>query len=128
MEIQIHPTEMSHGENGSDEEALQRLTSTIFQKIDEGAQKAESFFSSSCIYRVPKVIRKVKESAYTPCLIAIGPLHRKDKHLQTPLQLVKMSYMSSLLSRLTAVMENQMELAEQTKFTIAQEHPKGKEA
>ncbi|KAG5512628.1 hypothetical protein RHGRI_038918 [Rhododendron griersonianum] len=106
MEIQIHPAEMSQGENGSDEEALQRFTSTIVQKIGEGTQKTESFFSSASIYRVPEYLRKHKESAYTPCLIAIGPLHREDKHLQTPLQHVKMSYTNHLLSRLTIGMED----------------------
>ncbi|KAG5550487.1 hypothetical protein RHGRI_015454 [Rhododendron griersonianum] len=119
MEIQIHPTEMSQGDNGSDEEALQRLTSTIDQKIGEGAQKTESFFSSASIYRVPEYLHKHKESAYTPCLIAIGPLHREDKHLQTPLQHVKMSYTNHLLSRLTAGLED-LELAKQTKFTVVQ--------
>ncbi|KAG5550488.1 hypothetical protein RHGRI_015455 [Rhododendron griersonianum] len=120
MEIQIHPTEMSHGENGSDEEALQHLTLTIDQKIDKGVQKTESFFSSASIYKVPEYLRTLKESAYTPCLVAIGPLHREDKHLQTPLQHVKMSYTNYLLSRLTTGMEDQMELA-QTKFTVLQE-------
>ncbi|KAE9444792.1 hypothetical protein C3L33_23310, partial [Rhododendron williamsianum] len=120
MEIQIHPTEMGQGENGSDEEALQRLTSTIIQKIGEGAQKTESFSSSAFIYRVPEYLRKHKESAYTPCLIAIGPLHQEDKHLQTPLQHVKMSYTNHLLSRLTIGMED-LELAKQKKFTVVQE-------
>ncbi|KAG5512621.1 hypothetical protein RHGRI_038911 [Rhododendron griersonianum] len=121
MEIQIHPTEMRHGENGSDEEALhQRLTSTIVQKIGEGAQKTESFFSSASIYKVPEYLRTLKESAYTPCLVAIGPLHREDKHLQTPMQHVKMSYTNYLLSRLTAGMLDR-ELAKQTNFMVLQE-------
>ncbi|KAG5512632.1 hypothetical protein RHGRI_038922 [Rhododendron griersonianum] len=120
MEIQIHPTEMSQGENGSDEEALQRLTSTIVQKIGEGAQKTESFFSSACIYRVSEELRKLKESAYTPRLIAIGPLHREDKHLQTPFQHVKMSYTNHLLSQLTTGIDD-LESAEKTKFTEVQE-------
>ncbi|KAG5512642.1 hypothetical protein RHGRI_038929 [Rhododendron griersonianum] len=108
---------MSRGENDYDEEALQRLTSTIVQKIGEGAQKTESFFSLAHIWRVPKELRKLKKSAYTPCLIAIGPLHRKDEHLQTPLQHVKMSYTNYLLQRLTEGMED-LELAEQKKFTV----------
>ncbi|KAG5512619.1 hypothetical protein RHGRI_038909 [Rhododendron griersonianum] len=120
MEIQIHPTEMSQGENGSDEEALQRLTSTIDQKIDEGVQKTESFFSSASIYKVPEYLRMLKESAYTPCLVAIGPLHREDKHLQTPMQHVKMSYTNYLLSRLTAGMLDR-ELAKRKKLTVLQE-------
>ncbi|KAG5512635.1 hypothetical protein RHGRI_038925 [Rhododendron griersonianum] len=111
---------MSQGEIGSDEEALQRLTSTIVQKIGEGAQKTKSFFSSASIYRVPEELRKHKESAYTPCLISIGPLHQKDQHLQTPLQHVKMSYTNHLLSRLTAGIDD-LESAEKTKFTVVEE-------
>ncbi|KAE9447499.1 hypothetical protein C3L33_20602, partial [Rhododendron williamsianum] len=105
---------MSQGEND-----LQHLTSTIAGKIGEGVKKTESFFSSACIYKVPEDLRKLKESAYTPRFIAIGPLHRNDKHLQTPLQLVKMSYTNYLLSRLTEGMED-LALAEQTKFTVLQ--------
>ncbi|KAG5550501.1 hypothetical protein RHGRI_015466 [Rhododendron griersonianum] len=120
MEIEIHPTEMSQGENDY-EDVLQHLTSTIAGKIDEGTQKAESFFSSACIYRVPEDLRKLKERAYTPHLIAIGPLHREDEHLKTPWQHVKMSYTNYLLSRLTAGMEDQLELAKQKKLTVLQE-------
>ncbi|XP_058214471.1 UPF0481 protein At3g47200-like [Rhododendron vialii] len=112
MELEIHPTEMSQGE-----EALQRLTSTVVEKIGVGAQKTEFFFSSACIYRVPEKLRKLKESTYTPHLIAIGPLHQNDEHLQTPLQHVKMSYTKFLLHRLTAGMEG-LELAERTKFVL----------
>ncbi|KAG5512631.1 hypothetical protein RHGRI_038921 [Rhododendron griersonianum] len=111
---------MSQGENGSDEEALQHLTSTIDQKIDKGAQKTESFFSSASIYKVPEYLRTLKESAYTPCLVAIGPLHREDTHLQTPMQHVKMSYTNYLLSRPTAGMLDR-ELAKRKKFTALQE-------
>ncbi|KAG5512662.1 hypothetical protein RHGRI_038948 [Rhododendron griersonianum] len=98
--MQFHLTEMGQGE---DEEALQGLTSTIGTNISEGAYKTDSLFSSACIYRVPKELRKLKESAYTPQLIAIGPLHQKDEHLKTPFQGVKKSYTNNLLLRLTAV-------------------------
>ncbi|KAG5550484.1 hypothetical protein RHGRI_015452 [Rhododendron griersonianum] len=96
--METHPTEMSQGENDYVKDL--QLLSTVIGKIEEGTQKAESFFSSACIYRVPEDLRKVKEIAYTPRLIAIGPLHREDKHLQTPLQHVKMSYTNCLLARL----------------------------
>ncbi|KAI8556872.1 hypothetical protein RHMOL_Rhmol05G0289700 [Rhododendron molle] len=76
--MEIHPTEMSQGENDCEED-IQCLTSTISAKLHEGAQKAESLFSSACIYRVPEELRKLNASAYTPRLIAIGPLHRNDK-------------------------------------------------
>ncbi|KAE9447611.1 hypothetical protein C3L33_20499, partial [Rhododendron williamsianum] len=118
--MEIHPAEMSPGENEYEKDLLQHLTSTIAGKIDEGAQKAKSFFSSACIYIVPEDLRKLKERAYTPRLIAIGPLHRNDEHLQTPLQYIKMSYTNYLLSRLTAEMKDQQELEEQTKLRVLQ--------
>ncbi|XP_058217030.1 UPF0481 protein At3g47200-like [Rhododendron vialii] len=95
------------------------LTSTIAGKIGDGVKKTESVFSLACIYRVPEELRKLKESAYTPRLISIGPLHREDKHLQTPLQHVKMSYANHLFSRLTAGMEDH-ESALHTMTTVLQ--------
>ncbi|XP_058215642.1 UPF0481 protein At3g47200-like [Rhododendron vialii] len=100
--MEIHLAEMSQG----DQNDLQHLTSTIAGKIGDGVKKTESVFDLACIYRVPEELRKLKKSAYTPRLIAIGPLHRGDKHLQTPLQHVKMSYTNYLFSRLTAGMED----------------------
>ncbi|KAG5512641.1 hypothetical protein RHGRI_038928 [Rhododendron griersonianum] len=118
--METHSTEMIQGENDYAKD-LQQLTYTVAGKISEGAEKTESFFSSACIYRVPEDLRKLNERAYTPRLIAIGPLHREDEHLQTPLQHVKMSYTNYLLSRLTAGMEDQLELAKQKKLTVLQE-------
>ncbi|KAJ4705213.1 hypothetical protein OWV82_022021 [Melia azedarach] len=34
-----------------------------------------------CIYKVPKLIRKIREDAYTPQVISIGPLHHGEKEL-----------------------------------------------
>ncbi|KAG5550498.1 hypothetical protein RHGRI_015463 [Rhododendron griersonianum] len=97
--MEIIPTEIlvSQGENDYGE-GLQRLTSTVGAKLVEGARKTDSF-PSACIYRVPKDLRKVNKSAYTPRLVAIGPLHRNDKHLQNDMQHVKTSYTNKLLSR-----------------------------
>ncbi|XP_058216206.1 UPF0481 protein At3g47200-like [Rhododendron vialii] len=118
--METHPTEMSQGENDYEKD-LKHLTSTIAGKISEGAEKAEYFFSSACIFRVPEDLRKLNERAYTPRLIVIGPLHREDEHLQTPLQHVKLSYTNYLLSRLTAGMKDPQELVEQTKLRVLQE-------
>ncbi|XP_058216055.1 UPF0481 protein At3g47200-like isoform X2 [Rhododendron vialii] len=117
-QMETHPTEMNQGENDYEKD-LKHLTSTIAGKISEGAEKAEYFFSSACIFRVPEDLRKLNERAYTPRLIAIGPLHREDKHLQTPLQHVKPSYTNCLLSRLAVGMEDR-ELAVQTILMVLQ--------
>ncbi|XP_057503676.1 UPF0481 protein At3g47200-like [Actinidia eriantha] len=80
--------------------ALESLTVTMGRKISEGAEKIEKSFSSACIYRVPEGLRKLKESAYIPRLVSIGPLHSKDKHLESRMQDIKMSYVKSLLCRI----------------------------
>ncbi|GMP51100.1 hypothetical protein CsSME_00017464 [Camellia sinensis var. sinensis] len=65
------------------EEEIQRLvTEDINKKMVEAARKTQSKFSSASIYRVPEEIRKLKESAYTPCLVSVGPLHSKDPHIR----------------------------------------------
>jgi len=136
---EIDPTEMSQG--GIDNEEVQRLIDQmeigpteisqhyniddqkvrcLSEKLNDGAQKTEFFFSSPCIYRVPNELRKLNDSAYTPRVIAIGPLHREDPHLQTPMQLVKMSYANNLLCRVSEVMEGQ-ESAEQKNLTVLRE-------
>ncbi|KAI8556941.1 hypothetical protein RHMOL_Rhmol05G0296100 [Rhododendron molle] len=110
--MEITPTEIlvSQGENDYGE-GLQRLTSTVGAKLVEGTRKTNSFPSAS-IYRVPKDLRKVNKSAYTPRLVAIGPLHRNDKHLQNDMRHVKTSYTNKLLSRQIIMITAGMEVLE----------------
>jgi len=104
-------TEISQGDN--DNQEVQRLDA----KLSDGAQKTEFFFTAPCIFRVPSSVRKLKESAYSPSLIAIGPLHQNDEHLlQTPMKHVKLSYVNNLFCRLTEG-ETNLELAKKKKFT-----------
>ncbi|PSS32681.1 UPF0481 protein [Actinidia chinensis var. chinensis] len=77
------------------------LTEIVGQKIGDGAWKTEEFFSSARIYRVPEELRKLKESAYTPRLISIGPLHSEDEHLKSSMQDVKLWYVNFLICRMT---------------------------
>ncbi|MED6151474.1 hypothetical protein PIB30_082912 [Stylosanthes scabra] len=42
----------------------------------------ENALLASCIYKVPHEIRKLKEDAYTPKIISIGPFHHGDDKLQ----------------------------------------------
>ncbi|KAE9459762.1 hypothetical protein C3L33_08344, partial [Rhododendron williamsianum] len=113
--MKIHPTETSRAENAY-EDVLQHLTSTISENIAEDAQKTK-IFSSACICTVPKYLRKLKESAYTPRLFAINPLHRNEEHLQKPMKHVKMSYTDDLVSQLTMVMKG-LELVEKKKAVL----------
>ena len=51
-----------------------------------------------CIYKVPKRVRKVKEEAYTPKLISIGPVHHNKGELKD-MQMVKERYFKAFFSR-----------------------------
>ncbi|XP_052172146.1 UPF0481 protein At3g47200-like [Diospyros lotus] len=53
------------------------LTDIIFEQISQPPE----FSPQRTIYRVPDDLRKLKESAYTPQFVSIGPLHSRDKHL-----------------------------------------------
>ncbi|KAK7393263.1 hypothetical protein VNO78_21813 [Psophocarpus tetragonolobus] len=54
-----------------------------------------------CIYRVPSIIRKVNEDAYTPKLVSIGPFHHNLPCLQN-MQRHKLSYCKAFLQRTKA--------------------------
>ncbi|ONI03664.1 hypothetical protein PRUPE_6G273400 [Prunus persica] len=51
-----------------------------------------------CIYRVPDKLRKVKEDAYLPGVVSIGPLHQ-DKQNLAPMVQYKWSYLVSFLDQ-----------------------------
>ncbi|KAB1226483.1 hypothetical protein CJ030_MR1G014065 [Morella rubra] len=51
-----------------------------------------------CIYRVPKKLRKVNKEAYTPRLIAIGPLHHCKKELME-MEMQKQRYLRDFCFR-----------------------------
>ncbi|KAF8389057.1 hypothetical protein HHK36_025742 [Tetracentron sinense] len=50
----------------------------------------------SCIYRVPKVLRRVSESAYTPKLVSLGPFHR-DNEILGKMNVHKQKYLKTYL-------------------------------
>jgi len=51
-----------------------------------------------CIYRVPNSFRKVRPKAFTPQLISIGPLHRRDKGLKD-MEQQKLRYLKEFSER-----------------------------
>ncbi|KAL7265501.1 hypothetical protein ACSBR1_003304 [Camellia fascicularis] len=77
---------------------LSKLTQTIGEIIEEGVKKTESM-PSPCIFRVPEVLRKVKESAYTPQLVSIGPLHSNKEHIKSPMEDIKKHYTKVLFKQ-----------------------------
>ncbi|KAE9447663.1 hypothetical protein C3L33_20435, partial [Rhododendron williamsianum] len=107
---------MSQKENDDDK---QHPDETIDQKIDKAIEEANRLFCAR-IYRVPEDLRTLNKSAYTPRVIAIGPLHRKKKHLRTPIVPFKMYYTNSLLDRVAKVMDIENNLTDQ-KFKVLQQ-------
>ncbi|KAI8015433.1 UPF0481 protein [Camellia lanceoleosa] len=75
------------------------LTKTIFDIIKESENKTKSM-PSPCIFRVPEELRKVKESAYTPQFVSIGPLHSNKEHLKSPMEDIKTYYTNVLFKRM----------------------------
>ena len=51
-----------------------------------------------CIYKVPQKLRKVKEEAYTPKLISIGPYHYGEKNLKK-MEDLKVRYFNEAVNR-----------------------------
>ncbi|KAE9447677.1 hypothetical protein C3L33_20424, partial [Rhododendron williamsianum] len=76
---------MSQGGNDV-KQAPKIRAKTIGKKFSNGTEKIKSLYSFARIYKVPEDLRKLNECAYVPRLIAIGPLHRKGKHLRKPMQ------------------------------------------
>ncbi|KAF3950231.1 hypothetical protein CMV_023981 [Castanea mollissima] len=60
--------------------------------------KKPKWGSECCIYKVPKRLRKVKEQAYTPKLVSIGPVHHDNDELKD-MQKLKMSYFKEFFDR-----------------------------
>ncbi|KAM7486077.1 hypothetical protein LguiA_002086 [Lonicera macranthoides] len=67
------------------------------QENENGSQRSTAQ-SIPSIYDVPPKLRKVNESAYSPRLISIGPIHRDTGELKD-MDRHKVSYMQSLFSR-----------------------------
>ncbi|XP_050379435.1 UPF0481 protein At3g47200-like [Argentina anserina] len=67
---------------------VQSLTTTL---------RNRNITAELCIYRVPEKLRKVKEDAYKPLVVSIGPLHRNEVYLAPMLQ-HKLHYTATLLN------------------------------
>ncbi|KAG5512680.1 hypothetical protein RHGRI_038966 [Rhododendron griersonianum] len=83
------------------------------EKVRHDSEKIFNLFSRARIYKVPEGLRKLNESAYIPRIIAIGPLHRNEKHLQTPMRGIKRHYINCLFDRLTKDSVTKSSLLEQ---------------
>ena len=72
-------------------------------EIRKMVERPEIESSKQCrIYKVPNVLRKGNEEAYTPQVVSIGPFHHKNERLKTRLQAMeehKERYFRSFLQR-----------------------------
>ncbi|XP_043705189.1 UPF0481 protein At3g47200-like [Telopea speciosissima] len=72
--------------------------SVMVESIQKDLKEVPSLSFNCSIYRVPKLLRKIKPEAYTPHMVSIGPYHRYKKHLQ-PMEAHKLRYLNDHLSR-----------------------------
>ncbi|XP_062105257.1 UPF0481 protein At3g47200-like [Humulus lupulus] len=90
-----------------DEDSIDHNKSVI---IDIPTDLESNQWSKCWIHRIPRKLRKVKESAYTPQLISIGPFHHGREELKA-MEVLKEKYHQKLLQRLPkdGSVSNQME-------------------
>ncbi|KAL8162253.1 hypothetical protein V2J09_013742, partial [Rumex salicifolius] len=58
----------------------------------------DEYLSKCCIYRVPGLLRRGNEEAYTPKMVSIGPYHHKDERL-LPMESHKLKFLKFFLTR-----------------------------
>jgi hypothetical protein len=72
-----------------------------------------------CIYKVPKRLRAVKEKAYTPKLISIGPVHRHNEELNLEdMEMLKLKYFKEFFDRTSKVQKDFADIVEENKGKI----------
>ncbi|XP_059433798.1 UPF0481 protein At3g47200-like [Corylus avellana] len=89
--------------------------------IDISLLEESELWSECCIYRVPKKLREVKEDAYTPKLVSIGPFHHDLEELWG-VKIQKQIYLKKFCSR-TRKSERDLEsIIESNKEQIARSY------
>ncbi|XP_062173676.1 UPF0481 protein At3g47200-like [Alnus glutinosa] len=66
--------------------------------IDISSELPAADWPECCIYRVPKLLRKVNKEAYTPKLISIGPFHCNREEFWE-MEMLKQRYFKNFLNR-----------------------------
>jgi hypothetical protein len=78
-------------------------------------------WSECCIYRVPKKLREVKEDAYTPKLVSIGPFHHDLEELWG-VKIQKHIYLKKFCSRTRKSEKDLENIIESNKEQIARSY------
>ncbi|KAI9115335.1 hypothetical protein K1719_013654 [Acacia pycnantha] len=73
-----------HSEMPNNDMGLRHVEDEVIIDIKEMIQDCGDGLLSSecCIYRVPSTLRHLKEEAYTPQVVSIGPFHHGNKRLE----------------------------------------------
>ncbi|KAF8369429.1 hypothetical protein HHK36_032558 [Tetracentron sinense] len=67
--------------SGENERRYSISIEMLANSIRENWNPELSLSSETCIYRVPEILRKGRESAYAPKLVSLGPFHRDNQSL-----------------------------------------------
>ncbi|KAJ6298750.1 hypothetical protein OIU76_019831 [Salix suchowensis] len=84
----------SHGEDDQFTIDIDSLTSSIESMMSQNLIMSDK----CCIFRVPPILRRHSDRAYTPNAFSIGPWHRNHPQIQSTKK-IKLKYLKHLLSR-----------------------------
>ncbi|KAK4573403.1 hypothetical protein RGQ29_031387 [Quercus rubra] len=104
--------EASKGVSLKEEESANLVTS-LREKLDS----LSSLSSQSCIYRIPKRLRKWNNEAYTPHIVSIGPLHHGSTDLQA-MEEHKLRYVKDFLLYTKVSLEDYVKLLREREARI----------
>ncbi|KAL4599815.1 hypothetical protein ACB092_11G154200 [Castanea dentata] len=88
--------------------------------IDISPVREPNWDPDCCIYKVPKRLRNVKNAAYTPKLILIGPVHhnREEPEDMKIMETLKKRYFKKFFSRTKKIQEDFEKIVEENKDKI----------
>ncbi|KAG7952070.1 hypothetical protein I3843_12G041000 [Carya illinoinensis] len=102
MEIQEdHAEDQEHlmaDSNRSNQNSTQIIASSIRVKLLQTYDQLPSSSQYCSIFRVPNMLRRHNEKAFTPEVVSIGPFHRGNRQLQA-MEIIKQHYLNCLLYR-----------------------------
>ncbi|XP_023874029.2 LOW QUALITY PROTEIN: UPF0481 protein At3g47200 [Quercus suber] len=104
--------EASKGVSLKEEEPANLVTS-LREKLDSLSRLS----SQSCIYRIPKRLRKWNNEAYTPHIVSIGPLHHGSTDLQA-MEEHKLRYLEDFLLYTKVSLEDYVKLLREREARI----------
>ncbi|XP_037494239.1 UPF0481 protein At3g47200-like isoform X1 [Jatropha curcas] len=87
----------SNNSNDVKDESRRQLVIDIPDNLEDLLSQP-ALWPEICIYRVPRKLRAISPSAYTPQMISIGPFHHNEKSLK-PMEKHKLRYLAEFCRR-----------------------------